>query len=32
MAYKNILELIGRTPEVRINQLFGNEEIGRAHV
>ena len=23
MAYKNVLELIGRTPEVKINRLFG---------
>ena len=25
MAYKNVLELIGRTPEVKINRLFGKE-------
>lgn len=25
MTYKNILELIGNTPEVKINRLFGNE-------
>ena len=25
MAYKNVLELIGRTPEVKINRLFGKD-------
>ena len=25
MAYKNVLEVIGNTPEVKINKLFGNE-------
>ena len=25
MTYKNVLELIGRTPEVKINRLFGKE-------
>ena len=25
MAYKNVLELIGRTPEVKINRLFGEK-------
>ena len=23
MAYKNVLEIIGNTPEVKINRLFG---------
>ena len=25
MAYKNVLEVIGHTPEVKINRLFGND-------
>ena len=25
MAYKNVLELIGHTPEVKINRLFGEK-------
>ena len=25
MLYKNVLELIGRTPEVKINRLFGKD-------